>query len=149
MIVSRQRGKVLLGLLLGWLVLTGDARAASFTRALTPELELALFLLKASDPVPTVEKAIKDVEDALAKLGQKDVFVPTPPNRLGRLVLHDRRLQRRALRILRLANLELSRRIAVSTSKKKPTVQKLIAAQADVQNAITKVQNTLRMPFLF
>jgi hypothetical protein len=149
MTVPRQGGKVLLGLLLGGLVLTGDARASASSRALVPELELAEFLLKASDPVPAVETAIKDVQAALDKLGAGNSFVPTPRNRFGRLVLHDRHLQRRALRILRFANLELSVLIAMNTAKMKADVPKLIEAQRDVQHAITQVQNTLRMPFLF
>jgi hypothetical protein len=145
MIAPRHVRKVLLplGLVAGVLVLAGNARASLVSRRLTTEFEIALFLMKSSDPTEHVNRAITGVEDASRALGLLVVPPRTPPNKLGRLVLHDRSKVRRALIVLTHARAQIMLGL-----RRDPFSKALRAAETDLSRSIFELKSALRMPFI-
>ncbi len=138
MLVSHlRRGCPALGVLLGALVLPGDARAAK-TLPVVPKLELAVTLLKSAQG-SNLNQAATLVEDAIQHLGGPTTTrkLPSPPG--GLYVLYNRAQVKAAQRLLKNAEKQL----------KGSTSQGAMSALTDVQKALRDVENFLLQPWVF
>jgi hypothetical protein len=138
MLVSHlRRGCLALGVLLGALVLPGDARAAK-TLPVVPKLEVALTLLKSAQG-PDLEGAATSVEDAIMHLGGPSTTrkLPSPPG--GLYVLYNRVQVKAAQRLLKNAEKQLKSSKSMGG----------MSALKDVQKALRDVENFLLRPWVF